>query len=242
MSSKKYDLTTEEKVQLIKSLEARKTKEKNNYWESLFPDEGPHRRELYQKHLKFFEAGTSHKERAFIASNRCGKTVAGAYEMTCHLTGIYPHWWNGRKFESPIDAWVVGVTNEQTRNVLQKELLGRKSNMGTGMIPKHLISRTTHRSLPPDSVADAYITHVSGGESVVEFKSCIQGRETFQGTAKHVIWCDEEVDNDVYLECLLRTMTVKGITMLTYTPIKGLSDVTMTFLPNGQFPKNYIVD
>jgi len=67
----------------------------------MFPSTGPLRRELYPKHLEFFRAGAAHKERAFIAGNRCGKTVAGGYETTLHLTGLYPDWWEGRRFACP---------------------------------------------------------------------------------------------------------------------------------------------
>ncbi len=36
---------------------------------------------------------------------------------------------------------------------------------------------------------------------------------------------------DVYGECLIRTATTDGIIMLTFTPLGGLSDVVMSFLP-----------
>src|ERR1700689_2972920 len=62
---------------------------------TLFPDEGPFRRELYPKHVEFFWASATYKERLFMAANRVGKTVAGAYESVCHLTGRYPDWWPG---------------------------------------------------------------------------------------------------------------------------------------------------
>ncbi len=40
-----------------------------------------------------------------MAANRVGKTEgAGGYEMTCHLTGRYPHWWEGRRFSGPVRA------------------------------------------------------------------------------------------------------------------------------------------
>ena len=52
-----------------------------------YPDTGPIRRDLYQKHLEFFRAGAKYRERCFMAANRVGKTEgAGGYELTCHLT------------------------------------------------------------------------------------------------------------------------------------------------------------
>lgn len=39
------------------------------------------------KHRAFFDAGTAYNERLFLAGNRCGKSVAGAFEASCHATG-----------------------------------------------------------------------------------------------------------------------------------------------------------
>src|SRR5437868_4367071 len=47
-----------------------------------YPASGPFRRELYAKHMACFAAGHNHRERLFLAGNRCGKTEGvGAYEM-----------------------------------------------------------------------------------------------------------------------------------------------------------------
>src|ERR1017187_7294555 len=93
---------------------------------TVFPDAGPFRRELYPKQLEFFLAGRDHREVAFIAGNRCGKSEAGAYQTTLHLTGRYPDWWVGRRFYKPVNAWVPSDTNQTTRDILQAKLLGRK--------------------------------------------------------------------------------------------------------------------
>ena len=46
-----------------------------------------------------------------------------------------------------------------------------------------------------------------------------------------MIWLDEEPPSDVYDECLLRLMTTNGLMLATFTPLLGLSDVAMRFLP-----------
>ena len=89
----------ETKIQLLKAVEEKDRRTKENKNKGFFPDEGEFARDKYPKHLEFFAAGAKYKERAFIAANRSGKTVAGAYEMVCHLTGNYPHWWEGRRSE-----------------------------------------------------------------------------------------------------------------------------------------------
>ena len=78
---------------------------------TLFPESGVLHRELYPKHMQFFAAGAYAKERLFIAANRVGKTVSGAYEATCHATGLYPAWWQGRRFAGPTDGWACGTTS-----------------------------------------------------------------------------------------------------------------------------------
>ena len=44
--------------------------------------------------------------------------------MTCHLTGKYPRWWRGKRFEDAVQAWCAGDTARTVRDILQKELLG----------------------------------------------------------------------------------------------------------------------
>ena len=208
---------------------------------SYYPDTGPLRRELYPKHLAFFEAGKDYRERAFIAANRVGKTEGtGGYEIVCHLTGQYPEWWTGRRFSSPIDAWAGGDTGQTVRDILQAKLLGPPGvpgDQGTGLIPGDLIINTTPRSGIPNAVDTVFVRHVpTGGVSILAFKSYDQGRKSWQGTAKHVVLFDEEPPEDIYTEGLLRTMTCGGITMLTFTPLSGLSSVVLSFLPGGALP------
>jgi hypothetical protein len=88
---------------------------------TVFAEDGPFRREHYPKHMEFFRAGAQYNERLFMAANRVGKTVAGAFETTCHLTGRYP-------------SWACGAT---TRDLVQGVVLGKSS--GPGMIPTEAI-------------------------------------------------------------------------------------------------------
>lgn len=210
-----------------------------------FPDEGPFRRELYPKHMEFFAAGLTHMERCFMAGNRVGKTRAGACEMTYHLTGLYPPWWEGKRFDRPIEAWAAGSTIETTRDIVQAELLGKAVRgtdtnpgaaigRGTGMLPLSCILQVLPRSGGVANAIDqVYVRHVSGGTSVLGFKSYGQGRTSFEGTGKHVIWVDEECPLDIYLECLTRLLTTKGITYVTFTPLQGLTELVLRFMPGA---------
>jgi phage terminase large subunit-like protein len=178
-----------------------------------------------------------------MMANRVGKTFGlGGFETSYHLTGDYPHWWDGRRFERPIKAWAAGKTNETTRDIVQATLLGaisfegsRKLVDGTGIIPGDRLGldagQLTWKQGVSDLVDTIKIKHVSGGWSELGLKSYQQGRGSFEGTARHVIWLDEEPKSDIYEECLTRTATTQGIILLTFTPLEGLSQVVMEFMP-----------
>lgn len=203
-----------------------------------FPDTGPLRRELYKKHMEFFLAGVSKRERLLMAANRVGKTEsAGGYEIACHLTGKYPPWWKGRRFDRPVSCWAAGDTRQTVRDIIQMKLLGKPGNHGTGLIPRDDIVRVANASGVPDAVETLWVRHVSGGVSVLGFKSYDQGRESFQGVEQDAIWLDEEPPMAVYTECLLRGMTNNGMVMLTFTPLRGMSEVVLAFCPGGAIPK-----
>jgi phage terminase large subunit-like protein len=168
-----------------------------------------------------------------IVNHNCGKTVVGAFETTAHLTGRYPAWWEGRRFSEPVDIWASGDTSETTRDVVQLALMGPKDDMGTGMIPKrYLVGEPSARRGVADAVDQANVKHVSGGVSTLGFKSYDQGRKKFQGTKKHVIWLDEEPDAPIYDECMLRLMTTDGLMLCTFTPLLGLTEIALRFLPD----------
>lgn len=240
-------LPPEEVEGFILTLRRIEDEEKFGRFKALFPDLGPLRRELYTKHIEFFRAGALYRERCFMAGNRVGKTVAGTYETTCHLTGDYPHWWEGRRFNGPIKAWVAGKTNETTRDIIQVELLGnitfsgqRKLIDGSGLIPRDLLGMDQGQLSWKAGVADLVdmikVRHKSGGWSELGLKSYQQGRGSFEGTARHVVWFDEEPPRDVYGEALIRTATTKGLIMLTFTPLEGMSDVVQSFMPKEMRP------
>ena len=225
-------------LELLEERERRKQTQKLFYY---YSESGPLRRELYAKHMQFFSAGKTHIERLFMAANRIGKTEgAGGYEMTLHLTGEYPVWWSGRRFDRPIEAWAAGDTNTTVRDIIQRKLWGKFLEPGTGLIPQDsIVDRTLKRGLA-DAIDTIFVKHKSGGTSQLVLKSYDQRRESFQGTKIDAIWLDEEPPLDIYTECLLRTTDTSGgnsdngTLLLTFTPLMGMSETVMAFLPGGQ--------
>lgn len=246
--------TDEVALAVLEQIEADRDEERFGKFKNLFPDKFKqvgefkfYPRHLYQKHLEFFRVGATVRARCLMAANRVGKTFsAGGYETTCHLTGQYPSWWEGRRFRHPIRAWACGKTNETTRDIVQTTLLGdveyagsRKHVDGSGVIPRDCIGLGAGQITWKQGVADLIdtirIRHKSGGWSKLGLKSYQQGRGAFEGTAQHVVWDDEEPPMDVYGEQIIRTATTKGILMLTFTPLEGISDVVQQFLPSNDF-------
>lgn len=224
-----------DKIELLKLLDEKNRRISNRKYLTYYPDKGPLRRELYPKHMEFFAAGKTYRERMFMAANRVGKTEgAGGLEIMYHLTGLYPKWWNGRKFNRPTDIWVAGNSAKTTRDIIQSKLFGPKDKVGTGLIPADYIISTTAKAGVPDAYDTVLIKHILGGVSNIQLKSFDQGRTAFEGTEKDIIWLDEEPALDIYVECLLRTMTNNGMIMLTFTPLMGMSETVMTFLPGGE--------
>lgn len=215
---------------------------------SFYPATGPLRRELYPKHLEFFAAGREHRERLMLAANRIGKTEGvGGYETTLHLTGAYPDWWPGRRFDAPIRAWVAGLSNETTRDIIQRKLFGdiewkgnEKGFSGTGLIPAEAIGDASWKQGVPDLADTVRVKHASGGWSTLGIKSYQQGRRSFEGVEQNVVWFDEEPPADVYGEAVIRTMTTDGLVLSTFTPMEGMSDVCLMFLDAQQQSNRFV--
>lgn len=223
------------KIELLELLEEKQRRALRRKIYNYYPDKGPLRRELYPKHLSFFEAGAKYRQRLMLAANRVGKTEGvGLYELVWHLTGDYPEWWTGRRFDRPIKAWAAGDTGKTVREILQAKLLGPVGQWGTGLVPGDTIERISRGAGVADSVDSIYVRSKFGGLSQLTLKSYDQRRESFQGTEQDVILLDEEPPMDIYTECLLRTMTNNGMLMLTFTPLMGMSEVVLAFLPGGQ--------
>lgn len=211
---------------------AQRTREEGRKLWTYYPDTGPLRRELYAKHLAFFAAGKQHRERAVMAGNRVGKTEGiGGYEVTLHLTGLYPDWWPGYRFDKPTNWLCGGDTSSTTRDIIVKKTLGPPENRGSGLIPRETIEKITPYSGIPGHVDYAQVKHVSGGTSVLQYRSYDQGRIAWQGTERDGLWLDEEPPQEIYTESLIRTLTTGGMILCTFTPLSGLTDVALSFMP-----------
>jgi len=181
--------------------------------------------------------GARKHERLFMAGNQQGKSKSGAAELCYHITGMYPVWWTGYRFERPISAWVSGVTNRKTRDVVQFRLLGRRGRFGTGEIPKAALVEEPVMSRGLSGLVDhVEITHVTGGKSRIAFMSYDMDVDAWASDSIDLIWFDEEPPEPIYNEGLARLTATGGRCYITATPLKGMSSVIRAFYPHPTSP------
>ena len=219
---------------------------KYNLIDSVFPDEGPFARELYHKHVEFFDAGALRRFRVLGGGNGSGKSFTGSVELTYHMTGEYPSWWKGKRFKKAIKAWVVCESGSLWRDSMQQALLGSVGEeIGTGLIRQGLVHDTKSMPGVPGAIGQIQTKHRAGGISSVTVKTFEMGRSQFQAATLDLLIFDEEPPEDIYSECIMRTRGVKGvkepgIVMMMFTSLKGLTDVVLRYLPNGRFPPDNV--
>ena len=208
----------------------------------------PEIRGAYPWQVEFHNAGAHFKERALMAANQIGKSECGAAEIACHATGEYPPWWEGRRFNEAIRAWIGSETMQASRDTIQYALLGPPSQWGTGWIPaSRIVGKPTLQQAGVTNVVESImVRHSSGGVSQISLKTYEQDRRKWQGVQLHVIWFDEQPPLDIYTEGLTRILVKNGIAMMTFTPLdRGLSETVKHLLDKdreGIFVKNVTWD
>lgn len=232
-------LTREQKIYKIRLLEEKQRRLDYSKMERFKP---------YPWQLRYFAAGKNHKQRMLMAANQVGKTLLNCYETCCHITGIYPDWWPGVTFDFPITSWACGVSGEQIRDVLQKQICGQLSGKGFvshGLLPPNLVVDFS-RGMTPKLVKDLMIKHVSGKTSHLSFKSYSQGQHALMGPVIDHIQVDEEpTDEEIYGQLLTRTLNGNrnkgGYISLGFTPENGRTKLVSQFteeIQEGQYFQN----
>lgn len=170
--------------------------------------------------------------RALQAGNQSGKTLCAAEETAMHLTGRYPDWWKGHRFDHPTKGTVCGVINDKTRDICQAELFGepgQKELLGTGAIPKDCIGEITRKPGVPNAYDSVFIKHETGGWSKVFFGSYQQDIDSLMGTRMDFIWGDEEPPQPVHSQFLRATLSTRGIIYYSFTPESGMTQLVYEF-------------
>lgn len=169
---------------------------------------------VHEKQIDFHK--DTHRNRWVLGGNRTGKTECGAVEALWYAQGVHPF----KEVPKKSVGWIVSLSSQVQRDVAQKKFLT--------YLPKRMITDITMSRGRADKPANGWIDTITiknlhGEESKIGFKVCEQGYDKFQGTSQDWIWFDEEPPLDVYTECVMRTIDVKGNIWGTMTPLKGLT-------------------
>lgn len=188
--------------------------------------------EVCKKQKVFFDATARYRQVQFRASNRSSKTISGSFCGSSWSTGIYPDWWEGRRFDCPTIGVAAGKTGQTVRDTVQKELMGDLGQFGTGMIPKDRIKSVAMKPGVPGAVDHVLVYNSHGDISKIMFKSYDQRVDAFVGFAAHWAWEDEEPPYIVHNELFTRLMTneqLGSVLINTVTPISGLTPFLLNF-------------
>ena len=197
------NLTHDQKVELLKMLDAKKAAERDRFIEDYDPS-------LVQTE---FLCSTA-KLRIITGANRAGKSDIGGLDTLIRSTGIIP---DRIKDRFPMDKIRVNG-NEQDRFYLSSALdFNASCNVSQAKI---------FRMCPRKSYKDFNKEHRKlflKTNNTILFKSQESGREKYQGISCLHIWLDEEHQEDVYDECYMRTVDCAGTMSFSFTPIEGLT-------------------
>ena len=192
----------------------------------------------YPKQREFHNLGAKYRERALLAGNQIGKTLAGSAEASMHLTGRYPDWWQGRVFDRPVRGVAGSESAELTRDGVQRLIVGNprdESAWGTGLLPKECLVNWSRRNGVSDALDGIVVAWGGGGDvqashSSLNFKSYDQGRSKWQADTLDFVWLDEEPEMEIYSEAITRFSSTGGMLYATFTPLLGMSEVCRRFL------------
>lgn len=216
----------------------RKIAEYNKYHYIEQYDPYPFQRRFHQEHGLGTDKVAS--QVALICANQIGKTTGGGAEVAFHATGDYPTWWEGKRFNRPVIILVAGVSNDSTKRIIQKELLGGMEgtqDWGTGMIPKDRLGKPSRKAGVPDAY-ESVVVKGKYGDSLIWLMAYEQGWQKFQGIKFDYAWLDEEPPLVIWSQALRGTIARPDSRIaITMTPEEGITEVVHGFrsdLKDGQ--------
>ena len=145
------------------------------------------------------------RTRAFFGGNKTGKTTCGALFMIYYALGI-PRFWPLEMIKVPSYLRIVTTDfNSGVEKIIRPKI--------EDWLPREEVVRY-------DKESRTYYLKIG---SRIELMSQDQELDKFAGTDRDGTWFDEECDWDIYQECQMRHITTGGFSLLTMTPVKGLS-------------------
>ena len=180
-------------------------------------------------------AGTA-KFRLIEAGNQVGKTYCASAEVAMHLTGQYPSWWKGFRFDDPVKVGCAAGSHEDVKRLAQVKLLGGAidgDEWGKGYIPVDCFGKIERSRSVPGCVKEIHIKHISGEWSQLKLLS-YERHKDFEGEEFALLWLDEEPEPAVMSRVLARGVVPLaedrgGLVIVSMTPEKGITPFLREF-------------
>ena len=152
---------------------------------------------------------STEKGRLVFGGNRSGKSYSSVVEMIWYATGTHPY---KEVPKAPLRLRHVAVDNPHGVNKVLKDLYRR-------LTPKRfLIDGSFDKSW---RIEPPTLTFANG--STIEFMSYAQDLDSHAGTSRHAIAFDEEPDEAIFNENLMRLIDTDGDWWIALTPVEGLT-------------------
>ena len=179
-----------------------------------------------------------------MAANRSGKTMSAGYHTALDLTGDYPDWWKGFRFEHAPNVLAMGVDNQQLKDVVQLELFGEMVEEGGGRkfkggwVHANEIGRVDWSPILSGLARRVEIRGKYGSANCTlrtySQSKTGHGSLSFAGTSIDQIWVDECPPDSLVGQLVTRTMTGNygkgGRIRYTMTPELGLTQLVTNFM------------
>jgi len=149
--------------------------------------------------------------KGLVGANRVGKTETASYMAVARAIGFDPALSRIAGefifYDTPAHVWCVSLDTNVSRDVIEHKV-------------RHFIPSEEIKAGHAGYKARDKMYFFKNG-STLGFKSCDSGADKFQGTERNLIVFDEEPPEDVFDECLMRILTVRGSLVFSFTPLKG---------------------
>ena len=184
------------------------------------------------------------KSTMLLAGNQVGKSMSAGFHAACDLTGDYPDWWQGFRFDHGINALCAGVDAGQVKDVIQTQLFGEVEDDGNG---KKFTGGWIHPDEILDVVWDRQTTNLAKrvkiksrfGKSFVNLRGFTQSKTgsktlSFAGSVYDLVWIDECPPDELRGQLKIRTINGNqgkgGRVRYTMTPELGMTDLVKSFM------------
>tara|TARA_R100000664_G_scaffold34220_1_gene55221 strand:+ start:5641 stop:7098 length:1458 start_codon:yes stop_codon:yes gene_type:complete len=170
---------------------------------------------------------------AVFGGNRAGKSEIGAMFSVATAAGS-DTWW--------VKEWL--KINNLPKDLIQKKpskvLVSALSYSDAiayvrPKISKYLPAGTKEKNW--NNHGRSSVTLPNGGKIIS--MSADSGRKKYQGISCKLAWLDEEHPQEIFEECMLRTIDTRGIVFITMTPLLGITWPNEVFIQNNQDPSSF---